>query len=241
MENILRNHIEEYVAEQKLDITDEQIGMLQKYASMLVEWNQKINLTAIKDPSEIAIKHFIDSLTCLKLMVGKAKPRVIDIGTGAGFPGLVIKIMRMDAEVYLVDSVGKKLDFVQAVIEELKLKDVYTQKARAEELARMKEYRETFDFAVTRGVSSMPVVLEYCTPLLSVGGICLAMKGPKVIEEIESAKKAANILGAEITAIESYNLPRDMGIRKIVVAQKKKNTSSIYPRNTGMPEKKPLS
>ncbi|MGE4271846.1 MAG: 16S rRNA (guanine(527)-N(7))-methyltransferase RsmG [Desulfitobacterium sp.] len=225
------------LARLNLHIADDQLEQFSVYADRLVEWNQKVNLTSITDPEEIILKHFVDSLSLLPLVAGT---KMADIGTGAGFPGLPIKIMLPKLKVYLVDSLAKRLEFLDAVLDELSIQEVETVHSRAEDFARNPLYRETFDCVTSRAVARLPVLLEYAIPLLKKGGVFLAAKGPQVDEEITEAKKAAEILGAEIKDIRRFSLGEEAEHRAVVVIEKISPTPKAYPRKAGTPAKKPL-
>lgn len=220
-----------------INISKEQANLYYKYMNLLIEWNEKINLTAITEPHEIIIKHFIDSITSLKYIPKNSK--VLDIGTGAGFPGIPLKILD-DNEYVLVDSLNKRINFLNDVVKELSLKNIELVHARAEEFARDKKRREKFNVVLARAVASLNVLLEYMLPMLEVGGICICMKGPQVEEELKNADKALNILGGKIEKIDTLILPETNIERSIIVIKKVKNTPNTYPRKAGTPNKNPL-
>ena len=224
---------------ENISLTDNQLSQFSVYSDLLVEWNKNINLTAITEPCEIATKHFADSLYGEKYINPGAS--VIDVGTGAGFPGIPLKILRPDINLTLLDSLNKRLNFLNEVIKELKLSDVKTVHSRAEDGAKPKSnYREKYDVAVSRAVSRLNVLAEYCIPYLKVGGVFLAYKGPDVNDEVVSAKNAVKTLGGEISDIFEYTIPTTDITHSIVVIQKVKPTSDIYPRLNGKINKKPL-
>lgn len=203
-----------------------------------MEWNQKINLTAIEEPKEVISKHFVDSLTIQKYL--GQKNQVIDIGTGAGFPGIPLSIMREDCNFLLVDSLNKRVTFLNEVIKQLQLKNVKAIHARAEEAAQNKAYRENFDIVTSRAVANMSTLLEYLLPFCKVGGTAICMKGSSIQEEVEKSKKALEILKGKIEKIESFSLPfTDYG-RNIILVRKIGKISSTYPRKQGKPAKEPL-
>lgn len=220
-----------------LDISEDNIKALYMYMKILIEWNKKINLTAITDEKEIITKHFIDSLTILQYI--KDGDKVIDVGTGAGLPGIPIAI-NSKAEMTLLDSLNKRIKFLEEVKSELNLKNVENIHGRAEEVARQKKYRDQYDVAVSRAVASMNVLLEYLLPFVKVGGICICMKGPNCIDEIQKAKKAINILGGKIINQINIKLNDENIERNIIIIKKVKRTPNAYPRKAGMPTKQPL-
>ena len=210
------------------------------YQNELLEWNQKFNLTAIRAPEEIESKHFMDSLSLLPSLHSYQVHSLIDIGTGAGFPGIPLKIVEPSLELVLVESVEKKASFCQHIIDSLQLTDARVVIARAEALGQDKAYREQFDGAVARAVASLPVLLEYLLPLVRVGGIVIAQKSSSVEEEIRLAKNACVSLGGGKMKIEPVSIPGLDATRNLVSIEKVKPTPPIYPRRAGLPAKKPL-
>lgn len=229
---------EKYLDEIQIKLNEKQIIKFYNYMNFLIEWNEKINLTAITDPEEIILKHFVDSLTISKYIEKNAK--LIDVGTGAGFPGIPLKIYREDIEITLLDSLNKRINFLNDVIEKLELSKISTIHGRAEEVAHKKEYREKFDVATSRAVANMSTLSEYLIPFVKVKGIVIAMKGNDVKQEIDESKKAINLLGAEIIKIEEFNLPNTEMKRSVVLLKKQQKTLAKYPRKPGMPAKEPL-
>ena len=209
-----------------------------KYMKELLDWNEKINLTAIKDEKEFVVKHFVDSLTIAKLVPDNAK--VIDIGTGAGFPGIPLKIVKDSIEITLVDSVNKKVMVLHDVINKLGLENIDAIHTRAEDIAHKTEYRECFDIATSRAVSNLTTLVEYLLPFIKVGGKVLCMKGPNCDVEIQDAKKAISTFGGKIVDKVSLNIDGELE-RHIVVIEKIANTPKKYPRGQGLPLKKPLN
>ncbi len=220
-----------------IKLNKNQINNFEKYMQLLIEWNKKINLTAINTPEDIVLKHFIDSLTILKYI--NKEEKVIDVGTGAGFPGLPLKIAIPELAVYLADSLNKRINFLNIVIDELRLNNIQTIHTRIEDLGQNKLYREKFDVVTSRAVASFNILLEYMLPLLKIGGKCICMKGSN-IEEINNSKKALEILGGEIENIEELELPFSDIKRNIIVVKKIKTTPKAYPRKAGIPTKKPI-
>ena len=228
----------DYLKELSIKLNEEQIQKFYTYMNLLMEWNEKINLTAITKPEEIILKHFVDCLTISKYIETNSK--LIDVGTGAGFPGIPLKIYRSDLKVTLVDSLNKRLNFLNEVINSLKLENIETIHARAEELGRNKGYREKFDIATSRAVANLSTLSEYLLPFIKVGGKCICMKGADIDGELNNAKKAIEVLGGKVVDKEVFNLPQsDLG-RSIIVIEKTKNTPGKFPRKPGTPAKEPI-
>ena len=216
----------------------EQAEQFFDYMNLLIEWNERMNLTAITDPEEIILKHFIDSITILKDIEDGSK--VVDVGTGAGFPGIPLSIMNPTLKITLVDSLNKRLIFLQEVVNKLGLKNIEIVHARAEEFGQNKKYRETFDIATSRAVANLATLSEYLIPLVKVGGKVISMKAAEAQEEINEAKKAIEVLGGKIEKIDEFNLPQsDIG-RTVVTIKKEKQTPGKYPRKPGTPSKEPI-
>ena len=221
-----------------IEFNEEQIEKFYKYMQLLLEWNEKINLTAITDPKEIILKHFIDSLTILKYIKKGAK--VIDVGTGAGFPGIPLKILRDDINLTLLDSLNKRINFLKLVIDELKLKNVDTIHGRAEKIGKNKRYRESFDISFSRAVANLSTLSEYLIPLVKIGGISISMKGSEIKEEIEKSKKAITLLGGNINKIDFFELPQSDIKRNLIIIEKERSTPAKFPRKPGLPSKEPI-
>ena len=221
-----------------INISETEIENFKIYMELLLEWNEKINLTAITNEDDMILKHFIDSLTIKKYISENEK--IIDIGTGAGFPGIPLAIMNKNNEITLMDSLNKRIVFLNDVIDKLKLTNVKAIHSRAEELARNKTYREKYDVAVSRAVANLSTLVEYMLPFVSIGGKCICMKGPNIEEELKNAKNAIKELGGEIIKIENFKLPESDNERNIVIIKKIKETSSKYPRKSGTPSKEPI-
>lgn len=220
-----------------IEINKEKIEKFYKYMIGIIEWNEKINVTAITDEKMFIVKHFIDSLTVNKYVEDKEK--LIDIGTGAGFPGIPLKIMNENLDVTLIDSVNKKLNVIRDLSEKLKLQKIDIIHSRAEELAQNPKYRESFDIATTRAVSNLTTIVEYMLPFIKISGYAICMKGPNYKEELEESKKAIEILGGKIEKIESLNVGEELE-RNIILIKKIKNTPNKYPRGQGKPLKEPI-
>ncbi|MGN0983742.1 MAG: 16S rRNA (guanine(527)-N(7))-methyltransferase RsmG [Gemmiger sp.] len=219
-----------------IHLTGTQLALLDRYAAMLVEYNQKVNLTAITAPQAIEDRHFVDSL--LLAAQPEVAGRMVDVGTGAGFPGVVAKIYKPDLELTLMEPTGKRVEFLRWVCGELGLTGVTFAKERAEEAAR-KQWREQFDVASARAVAALPVLCEYCLPLVRVGGVFIAMKGPDADAECAAASGALRRLGGRYASTRPFTLP-DGSERRLVLCEKISQTPTAYPRNGGKIAKKPL-
>ena len=224
----------------KIDVIldEEQIQKFYKYMELLLEWNEKINLTAIVDPRDVILKHFVDSLTiCKELQKNKT---LADIGTGAGFPGIPVKILRPDLDITLIDSLNKRVNFLTMVIEALKLEKIVALHGRIEDFGKNKKYREKFDYVTSRAVANLSTLSEYMIPLIKIGGKCICMKGSNIDEELKNAEKAVKTLGGKIEKVDTFLLPdTDMG-RNIILIKKEKATPNKYPRKAGTPTKDPI-
>lgn len=220
-------------------LTDEAREGIAQFVVRLVEANRNLNLTAITTPLEAATKHVADSLTCLLVGAWPEGGTVCDLGTGGGFPGMVVSIVRPDLKTNLIDSVAKKLAFLSTAADELGL-TCHTVHARAEEAGRDPAFRETHDTVVARAVARLPVLAEYCLPLVKVGGWFIAMKGPDGKEELKEAERALGILGGHVDEVKQVMLPLDAGHRTLIAIRKERPTPSGYPRRPGLPSKKPL-
>lgn len=205
------------------------------YMKNLLEWNQVMNLTAIKDEEEIIIKHFLDSAIIIKYIVGK---RGVDVGSGAGFPGIPLKIINDNYEMLLVDSVNKKVNFMNDTISKLDINNIKAVHNRAEEIGQDKVMRESFDFAVSRAVANMATLVEYLLPLVKVGGKVYCLKGPNLEEELNEATAAIEKLGGKLEEVKTYNVENNE--RTLVIISKTKNTEQTYPRKMGKPLKEPI-
>lgn len=220
-----------------IEVTDKMVEQFYQYMKGVVDWNEKINVTAITDENMFIVKHFIDSLTVNKYIENNKK--IIDIGTGAGFPGIPLKILNPDVEITLIDSVNKKLNVIRDLSEKIHLNDIQIIHTRAEDLANDMNYRETYDVATTRAVSNFSTIVEYMLPFVKVGGYAVCMKGPNYKEELYEANNAINILGGKIEKIESLNVNED-NERNIIIIKKVKETPKKYPRGQGKPLKEPI-
>ena len=215
---------------------DEKTGeSFYKYTKLLLEWNEKINLTAITDMNDIILKHYVDSLTINKYI--EEGKEIIDIGTGAGFPGIPLKILNPNNKFILVDSLNKRINFLEEVKKEINLNKIEMVHAR---VAKNEQYRENVDIAVSRAVANLSTLLEYMLPFVKEKGLCICMKGPNINEELEDAKKAIDVLGGKIETIKNIRLPDSDMERNIVVLRKIKSTPNKYPRKAGTPAKQPI-
>ena len=222
------------------DLTSQQIRVFQVYAATLLEWNQKINLTAITDMEQIETKHFLDSLTTIPILKEFSAKDLIDIGTGAGFPGIPIKILLPEVNVTLVESIGKKVDFCREVIAKLDLHGIQAIQGRAEELGQKPDYRERFDVGIARAVAQLDILAEYLLPLLHLGGHMLAQKGNTGPEEVQKSEHAIHILGGKAIKIIPVTLPGICEDRYIISINKVSATPQKYPRRVGIPAKRSI-
>jgi len=217
-----------------------QLDLLARYEQELIEWNARFNLTAIRNPQEIRTKHFLDSLTCLLALRETPPERLVDVGTGAGFPGIPLKVIFPKMQLTLVESVGKKAEFCRHVVSTLSLSGVEVIQERAETLGQFPEHREQYDWAVARAVAILPVLAEYLLPLVRVGGGMLAMKGESGPAEAHAAEHALRVLGGHLRQLVPVTLPGVVEERYLVVVDKIAATPASYPRRVGLPAKKPL-
>ncbi|MDD5468513.1 MAG: 16S rRNA (guanine(527)-N(7))-methyltransferase RsmG [Anaerolineales bacterium] len=223
-----------------LQLTAEQLRAFEVYERELLAWNQVINLTAIHEPETIRVKHFLDSLSCLPVMRDRPVGCVVDIGSGAGFPGLPLKLVCPGMRLTLVESVKKKADFCQHVVQKLRLGGVTVSTLRAEVLGQSPEHREAYDWALARAVAQLPVLVEYLLPLLRIGGAMIAMKGESGPAEAHQAERAIRMLGGRLRSLAPVELPGVAEERYLVVVDKVAATAPMYPRRVGVPRKHPL-
>ncbi len=221
------------------NFSEVQLQQFSVYYEMLIETNKVMNLTAITQPEEVAVKHMIDSLLAYEPVMKEGKV-LADIGTGAGFPGVPLKIYCPELKVVLIDSLGKRLKFLEQVIEKLQLKNISCEHARAEDAGRNKKHREVYDIVTARAVARLSVLAEYCLPLVKKDGMFIALKGSKYAEEIAEAQEAVKILGGRLLSSEPVRLPGLDDGRAIIRIKKIRNTPAQYPRKAGTPEKQPL-
>ena len=222
----------------EIEIDEDAFARLDKFAELLIETNKSFNLTAIKEPDDVTVKHFADCLAIFKYVDIPENAKIIDVGTGAGFPGLVLKLARPDINMTFLDSTKKKLGFIENVLNACGVKGE-TLHMRAEEAAQLVKYREQFDFATARAVAALPVLSEYCLPFVKQGGSFVSMKSAESNEEMESAKKAINILGGKINEDIVFDLVENMP-RRIITIKKNSQTPTKYPRSSAQIAKKPL-
>lgn len=235
---IEKSKFKDLFSSMEIPVSDKQYDKLYKYAEMLIEWNKMVNLTAILSPEDISQKHFLDSVLPFYLFDVKKDAKIIDVGTGAGFPSCPLKIFRDDIKVTLLDSLNKRINFLKTLSDELDL-NAECIHGRAEELAHKENYREQFDMATARAVASLPMLCEYCLPFVKKGGYFIALKGGNSDDEIGASKSAIKELGGKIDKIIDYSLPN--GDKRVLIAIKKiSQTASKYPRNKGQITKKPL-
>ena len=234
-----KNRLQESFQTQKIDVSEKQCKKFFEYMKLLIEWNEKINLTAIVEPGQVITKHFLDSLTILNYR-GTKQQKIIDVGTGAGFPGIPIKIMDDLSEITLLDSLNKRIIFLQEVINKNNLKNIRAIHGRAEDFGQDKLYREKYDVCVARAVAPMNILVEYLLPFARVNGICICMKGANIEEELEEAKKAINLLGGKIEKVESFGLSGSEDRRNIIIIRKISKTPKQYPRKAGTAKKYPI-
>ena len=229
-------------AAKELDImlSDEQVSQFIRYYEILVEWNSFMNLTGITEYDEVVVKHFIDSLLIVKTFDLSSIKSLIDIGTGAGFPGIPLKIIYPDIKVVLLDSLNKRIKFLNEVISQLGLTKIETIHGRAEDFGRDKNYREKFDLCVSRAVANLATLSEYCIPFVKKEGYFIPFKSGKIADEVEEAKKAVKILGGKLEEVKPSVLPNTDIERSFVIIHKIDNTKKAYPRSAGKPSKEPL-
>lgn len=236
----MNNVLTEKVKELSIVLNDKQIQQFEQYYNILVEWNKVMNLTAITEYEEVVEKHFLDSLTIVNAIHVKKIETLIDVGTGAGFPGIPLKIAFPHLKVTLLDSLNKRIKFLNKVINLLELNDIKAIHGRAEDYAKQAEYREQYDICVSRAVANLATLSEYCLPYVKVDGLFVPYKSGEIDEELKSSEKAVSILGGKVEEVVKFQLPgTDIG-RSFVKIHKIKETKKKYPRKAGMPTKEPL-
>ena len=223
-----------------MKLTADQNSILERYMDGILQWNEKVNLTNITDPEEFRVKHILDSLMCVDFQEFQRAERVIDVGTGGGFPGIPLAVYAPEKNFTLLDSLNKRLKIIRELAGEMEISNISLVHGRAEDVARTREHREIYDICVSRAVSNLSTLAEYCLPFIKVGGYLLAYKGPGAEEEAKEAAKALKTLGGSLleirhTSMEEYGLDH-----RILVIEKVKNTPKAYPRKAGMPQKEPL-
>lgn len=234
------------IFDQKLEqlgivLTETQKQQFDKFYELLVEWNKVMNLTGITEYEEVNEKHFVDSLSIVKAIDMNKVSSVIDVGTGAGFPGIPLKIAFPHLKVVLLDSLNKRINFLNTVIDKLELQDISTIHGRAEDFAKKLEYREQFDLCVSRAVTNLATLSEYCIPYIKKDGIFVPYKSGEIDEELDQSKKAIHILGGKTQNVVKFQLPSTEIGRSFVVIKKLQNTAKKYPRKAGLPSKEPIS
>lgn len=240
MEKYNTLQFEKDLKELGVKLSSQQVNQFLTYYEMLVDWNRVMNLTAITSYDEVMKKHFIDSVSLIRAYDVNGKSTVIDVGTGAGFPGLALKIAYPGLKITLLDSLNKRIQFLDAVISELQLTNVQTVHGRAEDFAKLKMLREQFDLCVSRAVASLSVLAEYCLPFVKVGGQFISYKSEKIAEEMPAAENAIKILGGKVRDQIAFTLPDSDIYRNLFVIDKINPTPGKYPRKAGMPAKEPL-
>ncbi len=230
--------LEKKAKKMQIELSNQQLEQFYLYMNLLLEWNGKINLTAITDPKEIILKHFIDSITIAPYL--KNAQSILDIGTGAGFPGIPLAILENSKDFVLMDSLNKRIIFLQEVIQNIALTGVQAIHGRAEELGKEKEHREHYDLVTSRAVAKLNILLEYMLPFVKVGGRCICMKSQEIEEELKEAKQAIELLGGKLERVDEIILPESDVKRKIIVIQKVRQTPIKYPRKPGTPTKEPI-
>ena len=238
-ENILINGAQKM----GINLHEEQIKKFSRYLELLVQWNQKINLTSLKTPQEIIIKHFLDSISCIKIInkyIRIEGIHIIDVGTGAGFPGIPIKIVCPSISLSLLEARKKKTIFLEKITKEINFQKVEILNGRAETFGKCPDYRQKYDIVLSRALAFLSTLSEYCLPLVRVGGLFVAQKGRSYREEIDKALKAVQFLGGELIGVESVRIPFINQERHLLIIKKIKDTPSEYPRREGIPQKRPL-
>lgn len=242
MKNQFQTKMESGLKEINLSLTQQQMDQFYQYYELLVEWNKVMNLTTIIEMEDVITKHFIDSISLIKIndTFGSTPSTIIDVGTGAGFPGIPLKIVFPELNITLLDSLNKRVKFLNEVVAQLQLKNITAIHGRAEDYGKDKKYREQFDYCVSRAVANISTLSEYCVPFIKVGGSFISYKSGKIDEELESGKKAISTLGAKLEDIVKFQLPGTDAERSFVVIKKINKTPGKYPRKAGLPGKEPL-
>lgn len=236
----MQNKLEELLTSKNIKISPEQIESFNKYRNLIIEWNKKFNITAITEEEEMNLKHFYDCILLNELEIVKNAKSLIDVGTGGGFPGIPLKILNSKPSYVLMDALSKRIKFLEFVKEDLKLENLELLHARAEELARKKSYRDSFDLSVSRAVASLNILTELCLPFVKVGGYFISMKGSQASEELDQAKEAIEKLGGKLYKKIDYSLSENDHERSLIIIKKIKATPDKYPRIFGKIKSNPL-
>ncbi|MEA4846537.1 MAG: 16S rRNA (guanine(527)-N(7))-methyltransferase RsmG [Clostridiaceae bacterium] len=236
-----RNILTDGLIELGVEPSEEKVEKLIGFMEIMLEWNEKVNLTAITEEKEIFIKHFLDSATCLSSEYIKEGSKIIDVGTGAGFPGIPVKILKDGLKMTLLDSLNKRIIYLKEAVKRLDLRDITAVHGRAEEVGSSKAHRESYDIVLSRAVASMNVLCEYCIPFAKIGGFFLCQKGPDIKDEMEQAASAVKILGGRIREVKEYKLPFSDIKHNIIVIEKVAVTPTKYPRKPGKPAANPIA
>lgn len=235
-----RSYFEKMLADSEILLSDRQLMQFDRFYELLIEWNKVMNLTGITEYEEVVLKHYIDSIIVTKYFDFSNISRVIDVGTGAGFPGIPLKILLPDVQFDLLDSLNKRINFLNTVIDECDLSGINAVHARAEDYARNKENREAYDLCVSRAVSNLATLSEYCLPFVAAGGHFISYKAGNMEDELKDAQNAIKLLGGKVSEVVNITLPNSDIERTFVIIEKIKNTSGKFPRKAGMPAKEPL-
>lgn len=242
MVDLFEKMMREELSEFSIELSELQLHQFYQYFELLIEWNKVMNLTTITEVEDVVTKHFVDSLSLVKVLpdLKSEQVQILDMGTGAGFPGIPLKIVFPELEITLLDSLNKRINFLNEVIEQLGLKKIKAVHGRAEDYGRDREYREKFDYCVSRAVANLSTLSEYCMPYVKIGGAFIPYKSGKIEEELNQAKGAVKLLGGKIEEVITFMLPKTDVERSFVVVRKKEGTSKKYPRKAGLPGKEPL-
>lgn len=239
----MNNSLDQFISDlNTLNITlnDQQLSQFVNYFDLLVDWNSRMNLTSITEFDQVLKKHFVDSISLLSYEIISSSSKIIDVGTGAGFPGIPLKILLPDTEIVLMDSLNKRITFLNEVISNLNLKNICAIHSRAEDLSRNNNHREAYDYCVSRAVANLSTLSEYCLPFVKLGGKFISYKSGDYDKELSDSKNAINILGGNILKVESFNLPDTDISRAFVFIEKVNKTTLKYPRKGALPKNKPL-
>lgn len=242
MVDLFEKLMREELSELSIELSELQLHQFYQYFELLIEWNKVMNLTTITEVEDVVTKHFVDSLSLVKVLpdLKSEQVQILDMGTGAGFPGIPLKIVFPELEITLLDSLNKRINFLNEVIEQLGLKKIKAVHGRAEDYGRDREYREKYDYCVSRAVANLSTLSEYCMPYVKIGGAFIPYKSGKIEEELNQAKGAVKLLGGKIEEVITFMLPKTDVERSFVVVRKKEGTSKKYPRKAGLPGKEPL-